>query len=203
MSRKTKRLSTESESSTTYAVKKSNAAAPPLASQTPPSKASVAARRSPKVRRLSSYIRVIAPEDRRASFSSLASIVRLSSRSIMAKMACRSGWEHCTSSWSTSSLKPSKSKAFEVLPLSSSISSTLLNWPRSATQIVQTRSSSSVTSGAVPVRISKRLLSARIGICVAGTDSMIGGRSSWCEIAPAPPSNVTNIAIVARNAIGP
>jgi len=52
MSRKTNRLSTERLSSMKYAARKSKAAAPPCRAHTPPSKASVAARSSPKVLRV-------------------------------------------------------------------------------------------------------------------------------------------------------
>lgn len=139
MSRKTKRLSTERLSSTTYAARKSKAAAPPLRAHTPPSKASVAARSSPKVLRLSSYMAWIAPDDLNARLSPPTSMVPLPSVSTIEKMACLSGSEHCTSSLSTRRVKPAKSTSFDSRSPPSSISSILLCWPRRATQTVQTR----------------------------------------------------------------
>ena len=148
MSRKTNRLSTERLSSTTYATRKSKAAARPSRSHTPASKASVAARSSPNVFMLSSYILWIAPDDLNARFSPPTSMVPLPSVSIIEKMACLSGSVACTSSWSTRRVKPAKSTSFERSP-PLSISSILLCWPSRATLTVQTCSpATSATAGA-------------------------------------------------------
>ena len=139
MSRNTNRLSTDRLSSITYAVRKSKAAVPPLAAKMPASKRSVAASSMPKVRRLSSYMREIAPDLRSEVLSAFASIVPWPSVSIIAKMACLSCRVHCTPTVSRSLLNPSTLiDSMGFLRAAIALSS-LPDCPSSATQLVQTR----------------------------------------------------------------
>mmetsp|Transcript_31634 Transcript_31634/g.52322 ORF Transcript_31634/g.52322 Transcript_31634/m.52322 type:complete len:213 (+) Transcript_31634:999-1637(+) len=128
---------------------KSSAASPPLKKDMPTAKESVAAMSPPNVCRLCSYMVVIAPDDRTAPLSSLASIEPLPSSSIMSKMLLLSSSVHSTCNMSTSAQKPSKSSSRESRPPSSITSSIFPVWPRRATHTVRKRplSTSVPTSG--------------------------------------------------------